>query len=283
MSEHTIIRGMPADEYHADPCKVPSLSSSIAHTILSKSPLHGWAQHPKLGGAKSKPKKTFDNGNLSHALLLGAGKDIAVIDAPNFRTKVARQLRDLARKSGRVPILSAEYDEAKQTADELRKRFAKYDVTLDGDREVVVLWSERADDGTIVQCRGMMDHVRLPVIDDLKSSQSAHPKACQRHADAYGYDIQHAAYTSAWSVLHPELAGRLSMRFVFFELEAPYAVTPVELSGEFRELGRRRWRRAINLWSRCLRENRWPGYVEGWTVLDAPPWALSQEMDEAFA
>jgi len=275
-----IITGMSADEYHSDPLPTPSLSSSIAHTLVSRSPLHAWSQHPRLGGVPREPTKSLDRGSLSHALMLGAGKELAILDFDDFRTKAAREARDAARAEGLLPVLLKDLDAAEAVAIELRKRFAEYGVALDGQKEIVVTWSETADDGSEVLCRGMMDHVAIPIIDDLKSCRSAHPLACQRHVDGYGYAIQHAAYVSAIEKLHPELAGRVSMRFVFYELEPPFAVTPVRLSGAFRELGHRRWRRAINAWARCLREARWPAYVDGWTELEPPPWALSQDVAE---
>lgn len=275
-----IITGMSADEYHSDPMPTPSLSSSIAHTLISRSPLHAWSQHPRLGGVPREPTKSLDAGSLIHALLLGAGKELAILDVDDFKTKAAREARDAARAEGLLPIKRTDLDAAEAVAVQLRKRFAEYGLTFEGLKEIVVTWSETADDGTEVLCRGMMDHFARPVIDDLKSCRSAHPNACQRHVDGYGYAIQWAAYTSAAAKLYPDLAGRIDMRFVFFELLPPYAVTPVRLSGTFRELGERRWRRAVNTWARCLREKRWPGYVDGWTELEAPPWALSQDIEQ---
>ena len=55
------------------------------------------------------------------------------------------------------------------------------------------------------------------------------------------------------------------------------AITPVELAGDYRALGLSRWRRAVNLWARCLREDRWPGYTEGITTIAAPEWAMAAE------
>src|SRR5688572_24266058 len=60
----------PAD-YHLDPCVTPSLSSSIAHTLVTKSPLHAWTEHPRFGALRSESSKAQDEGSIIHKLLLG--------------------------------------------------------------------------------------------------------------------------------------------------------------------------------------------------------------------
>lgn len=273
----------PPDQYHADPCDVPSLSASIAHVLDRQSPLHAYTQHPRLGGVARAHKPCFDSGSLIHALLLGQGKDIAVVDARDYRTKQAQGAREQARSAGKVPVTSAEHEQAMAVATRLRARFATYGIQLDGQSEATALWVETAEDGTPVQCRGMMDHVKEPVIYDLKSCRSAHPEACRRHIDEYGYAIQRAAYVSAVEHLRPAMVGRVEFVFLFFELEPPYAVTPVRLSGQFRELGERRWRRAVNIWARCLSSGEWPGYVESVTELEPMPWALTKDMERQMS
>lgn len=279
---HHGLLSMSAVEYHADPCDTPSLSASIAHVLDSQSPMHAYTMHPRLGGVARPPTKAFDLGSLSHALLLGNGKDIAIIDAPDYRTKAAQAARDQARDDGKVPVLVTAHEEAVEVTDTLRQRFADLGLVLNGKSEVAAFWTENTYDGTPVQCRGMMDHLKAPVVYDLKSCRSAHLDSCRKHVDAYGYDIQRAAYVSAMETLHPEFAGRIDFVFIFYELSPPFAVTPVRLSGAFRDLGRRRWKRAVNTWAQCLGANRWPAYVDSITELEPPKWAMSNDMERQF-
>ena len=67
---------LPEHEYHSDPCDSPSLSASIAQTIVLESPAHAWLQHPRFGGKQIEPTKEMDRGTLVHALLLGKGRAI---------------------------------------------------------------------------------------------------------------------------------------------------------------------------------------------------------------
>lgn len=274
---------LTAEEYFADPCEVPALSASIAHVLDSESPLHAWTRHPRLGGMKRAPTKSMDRGSLSHALLLGEGKDVAVIDAKDFKTKAAQTERDEAREAGLIPVLSADYESAKKTAIVLRDRFADLGIVLDGESELTALWTESAFNGSTVQCRGMIDHLKLPRIYDIKSIRSANPAVCRRHIETYGYALQRAAYVSAVERIRHELAGRVDFVFVFYELEPPYAVTPLRLSGAFRQIGERGWKRAVDRWEACLRTDRWPGYADEIISLEPSPWTLSRDMDREFA
>lgn len=270
---------LTSDEYFADPCATPSLSSSIAHVLDTESPLHAWSRHPRLGGVKRAPTKSMDNGSLSHALLLGAGKEFEVIDAADYRTNAAKAARDAAREAGKLPVLADDLKVAEATAGELRKRFADLGIVLDGDRELTAIWTETASNGATVQCRGMMDHLKLPRIYDIKSIRSANPTICRKHVESYGYATQHAAYVSAVERIKPELAGRIEFIFVFYELEPPFAVTPVRLSGVFRQLGDRAWKRSVDRWEACLRTNTWPAYADEIIDLEPSGWALSKDME----
>lgn len=271
------------EEYFAEPCSVPALSASIAQELDSRSPLHAWARHPKLGGIPRKPTKALDDGSLSHALLLGEGKEIVVVDAADWRTNAAKAEREAARKAGQIAVLAEDYTAAKAVADKLRQRFADVGIVLDGESEMSALWTETARNGAKVQCRSMMDHIKLPVVYDIKSIRSADLNTCQRHVESYGYSIQRAAYVRAVERIRPDLAGRIDFVFVFYELTAPFAVTPVRLSGAFREMGSRRWLRAVERWEHCLRTNTWPAYTDEIVELEPSAWALARDMDKQLA
>lgn len=274
---------MTAEAYHADPCPQPSLSSSIAHTIVSKSPKHAYLAHPRLGGSPKAPTKSMDHGSLVHALLLGKGRDILIVDAPDWRKKETQEERDRARAEGKIPCLFDSFERAKETEKELRSELERFEITLDGVSEMAAFWQETADDGTIVDCRAMFDHwtrARAQALD-LKTSRSAHPDACAQSMVEYGYDLQQAAYKSALGKIFPDLVGRIEYLNLFAEVEPPYCVTPASSAGTLRELGESKWRRAINLWAKCVREKQWPGYVSGVVRLEAPLWALKRELEHA--
>lgn len=278
-----LVYDVPEATYHADPGEGPTLSASIAHILDRKSPLHAWSAHPRLGGQRQSFRADLELGSLVHRLVLGSGPEIEIVDADDWRTKAARELRDAARASGRIPLLERDYAPAAATAKRLLERMADLGIVLSGRSEVTAFWP---DDG--VDCRGRFDHLVLEtpvpksaVIYDLKTTRSGRPEDCARSIEMYGYAIQRAAYVSALETISPHLRGRVSFVFVFVEVEPPYSVTPVELSGAFAALGERRWTRARELWRRCLERDEWPGYAApGAPVVVAPPtWAEMREAE----
>jgi len=234
------------------------------------------------------PTREMDTGNLVHAMLLGptsgAGRHVVtVIDAKDWRTKAAKTARDEARKKGQTPVLKRQYDQAVVVAEIIEAKMAKRGLLLDGKSELVMTWEEESMLlEAPVACRAMLDHFRLKQrqIIDLKTCDSAHPKACIAHAINYGYLIQHAAYTSAVGQVFPEITGRLDFVFVFAEVEPPYCVTPVRLDGSLRQIGEMNWNRAVEVWGQCLASRKWPEYAEEIITLEAPPWLLSRELGE---
>jgi hypothetical protein len=270
-------------EYHSDPCKTPSLSASIAKILVERSPLHAWTAHPKLGGVRHVANDAMDHGSLVHKLLLGAGADVAVIDADDWRTKAAKEARDAARADGKIPVLKEQHERALRSVEPIRKQIAAHGFELTGESEVCIVWQEETIHGAI-ECRCLVDHLMLDraLMFDVKTARSAHPRSCVRHVIDYGYDIQQAAYTRALTKLRPDLAGREDFVFLFVETDEPFAATPARIDAVMRERGKRRWEEACSVWARCLKTGSWPGYVDGAVYLETPAWVMGS-MEESGA
>ena len=256
------------DEYHA----LPGLSSTIAKTLLARSPAHAKAAVGK------KPTKGMDRGTIIHRLLLGKGKDYQVVQHENWTTKDAKTKRDEARALGLVPVLAHDLEDYCTAAEAIRVQLADRDVILDGASELAIQWEEQTKHG-VVQCRGMLDHCWLDagLILDLKITEDAAPSAIERTAENFGYAIQAAAYTRALTALDPTLAGRVKFLFAFCEPDAPYAINMTTPDGVFREIGERRWQRAVDSWAECQARGVWPTYGTDVNPISSPSWALARE------
>lgn len=280
---------MPAEQYHADPCAVPSLSSTIAHALVSKSPAHAWLRHPRLGGKPLAPTAAMDEGSLIHELLLRAESEVldrlVVVQADNWRTKAAQEKRDAARDAGKLPMLEREVDEARERCCHIMARLLDRGIRLCGASEIAAFWQETASDGTIVQCRGMFDHLIHVdgVIYDLKKLRSAHPKAIRKSVEGYGYHLQAAAYTRALEQIDPKLQGRVKFQWLCVEAEEPYGVTVAEPAGSMRALGTACWTQAVDSWAQCMATNEWPAYPREVARIEASPWALEGAFEEEGA
>lgn len=290
MMQNTIIYDLPHDKYNADPCEVPSLSRSCAHTLVSKCAAHARLCHPRLGGERKGSTRSMDDGTVIHDLLLGTGGNtFEVVKAKNkdggvvsdFRTKAAKEEKERIETAGKVAVLQHKLDRWESVAGKLRMKLAKlgYDLSAGaGVCEPTLLWSRGE-----VQCRSrpdFMSHDRMLLLD-IKTTENAHPDACTKHAFAFGYDMQWASCVEAIEKLSPELGGRVRMVFLFCELLPPYCVTPWEPAGTMREVGNLRWGTATAEWLHCLKNDSWQDYSNGQIVRgEARSWMIEQAMGE---
>jgi hypothetical protein len=267
------------DEYFADPCPTPSLSQSVAHTIVKESPLHGWLQHPRLGAHREESTDALDEGTILHKLILGKGAAIAKIEFDDFRTKLAREARDEAIANGQVPIIAHKHDAILAAAEKLRGNCAALGYEFKGESEVAIEWWARGTNRPII-CRSRIDHLFLDqgIAFDVKKTRNANPNYLRRNFVELGYDIQYAAYTRAIAALKPELEGRTDLIFLFMEMSPPYSVVPARPDGALREIGASRWSRAVHLWEQCFDRRQWPGYCDSLVTLEATPWVIEQEL-----
>lgn len=266
--------GIPADQYHADPCETPSLSAGIAHRLLSRSPAHAREQHPRLNPAHvEKEAGILDFGTAAHALLL-QGLDVCeVLDFDDWRKKAAQEARAAARRAGLVPLLRKDWDRMCAFCERVREQLREFDVRprplADGMPEQTLVWQE---DG--VWCRARCDwlHNSHRHIDDLKSTgTSANPHDWARNRlFADGKDLQAAHYLAGLRAI----TGRSGeWRFVVVETEPPYAVSVISLAPSALELAERKRARAVELWKRCLESGDWPAYPRQVAYAEAPGWA----------
>jgi hypothetical protein len=279
-------RGIAPARYHSDPCASPSLSSTIANLILDRSPAHAKLAHPRLGvGYLDTEEETpaMARGTLLHRLLLGRGSEIEAVEPKtkngepsySWATADAKEARARILAEGRIPVLRNKLREAELAAEVIRANLGEFGIDLTPtNSEIVAVWEDNTSEGRPVLCRGLLDNFDGQTIFDPKFTDDASPETIQKQIVRMGYAVQAAAYTRGVERIMPNMAGRIRFVFLFCEPTAPYAVTPVTLSGEFKEYGERRWMRALETWERCLREKEWPMYCKDIMTIEPPPWLL---------
>lgn len=272
--------GVPADLYHADPADAPSLSASIANILVSQSPAHARAAHPRLGEPIEREDEfRFEIGTVAHALLLQDNDLIQELDYPDWRTKEAKIARDDARANGRIPLLAdqAARVRAMVTAarEGLTSHTAQPPLFRNGKPEQTLIWEE--DHGVI--CRARLDwlHDDYTAICDLKTtSASADPQKWPRTAYGIGADVQVAMYVRGVE----RLTGiRPAFRYVVIETYPPFALSVVDLAPSALALGEAKVQRAIDLWASCLEADSWPGYDRRVASIEVPTWAEMQWLE----
>ena len=265
-----------AEQYHADPVAGGSLSSSGARRLLPPS-CPARFRYDQLHG--QAPKAHYDLGHAAHRAVLGVGAGVHVIDAPDWRTKAAKEERDEARAAGHTPLLTHDAETVEAMAAAIRAHPVASAILTPGSGtpEATIVWQ---DQGTGIWCRAMIDWLpngtagRRLVVPDYKTANAADPETLSRAFHQHGYHQQDDWYTTAVESLgHPDPA----FVFVCQEKTAPYLVTVVELDTTAKQIGavRNQWARSV--YARCTETGHWPGYVDGVHLLSLPRWAELQE------
>jgi len=275
--------GVLEDVYHADPAPEPSLSSSVAKILLEQSPRHAWHAHPRLGGGHGDRDNTraMEVGTVVHKLLLGCGAEVVPIDAEDYRSKAAKEARDAAYAAAKQPILRADMKTAADTAAAVSDQLDKVDdcagFGVDGAAEVVGIWRDETGPYGRLMVDWLEDRGDSAILWDIKtSSVSVAPHAIAQRIVSMGYDVSAAHYERGILALRPELAGKLTFRWIFVETSAPHLITIAELDAAGLAIGRKKAAAAFGLWARCLRDNVWPGYPNHIIRPDYPNWAENQ-------
>lgn len=112
------------------------------------------------------------------------------------------------------------------------------------------------------------------VIVDLKSTLSARPFSFLKDAAYRRYHQQSAFYQDMPERFNDTCEG---MIFIAIEKKAPYPVLCFEFNTRSILKGRSEYERLLDVYKKCVEENRWPGYSEETELLDVPDWALSEK------
>ncbi len=272
---------MPLTDYIADPCPEPSLSASVAHTLIAESPIHAFVNHPRLnpGGAREESSR-MDLGTICHGILLeGDESRVVLIEAEDWRTKAAREQRDTARADGKVPVLAHQMGPIRKMVEVAKSAINDSELAEafnDGTAEQTMVWSEGG-----IWMRSRPDWLttnRRLILDYKTTGTSAEPSSWMRGPMlGNGCDLQAALGLRGLR----KLFDSRDPKFVFMvqETEPPYAMSFVSLSNQFLEMSEHKLDRAIQMWSDCVLMNVWPGYPSRVCYVEPPAYAWVAEME----
>ena len=158
-------------------------------------------------------------------------------------------------------------------------------LALPGASEVTAVWVD-AESG--LKCKARADRLcNLPdgtlAVLDVKTCSSASPPAFSSAIASYGYHVQAGFYL--WGL---QSLGEPYRNFAFLcvEKSPPFLVAVYQLRQEDHDAGADVARRYLSQYSRCDRENHWPGYgydaqSQSYLIepVSRPAWARNRERD----
>lgn len=254
--------------YHADLLRPePTMSSGLLRVFL-RSPLHAWYAHPRLNPSRKPFHSNFmDLGSLAHALVLGSGAEIHVVEADSWRGAAGTARRE-ARSKNAIAVLAKDLPPARRLAEKTAEFLDAAGLTHErraaGLVEQTLLW--RDPSGAWCRCKPdlLLRDERL-IVDLKTTSKSAGPEGFRASARQYGYDWQAAFYSMGFKALFGELPRFL---FVAVETEEPYVAAVHSYSQELINNRISAISAALADWQQCLTTNNWPGYKNTVHCLD---------------
>lgn len=255
---------MPAEQYFA----AKRLNNSGIKKLL-KSPAHYMA-------SLIEPKSD------SKALIIGSAVHCATLESNKFddrytvmpegidrRTKEGKALATEIESSGKIVLSQADWEVVSHTSKAVQNHETAKKLITKGNAEMTVF---AEIDNIPVKCR--MDYFIHPgIIVDLKTTDDASPSGFAKSVANYGYDIQ-----AAWYLDCATAAGLEPFTFIFIvvEKDSPNAVAIYELDPASIEIGKSKYKKALEIYKECMANNQWPGYSLNIETISLPAWAMKE-------
>ncbi|AXN51279.1 exonuclease VIII [Mycobacterium marinum] len=275
-AEDGVYSGIDDISYHAD---LDSLSSSGARALLPPSSPEIFA-FQRL--TPPDPKPEYDFGHGAHKYVLGEGSDIVEVPFDNWRSGGAQSARKEAWIAHQVPLLSKDVAKAKKMADAAMRHplvRALFNDSVDGAPELSGYWH---DQETGVRLRFRTDWLcqlggRI-VAADYKTTTNAYPGQCEKSCGEYGYNMQQAWYEDG--LIATDVTDDPDFWLIFQSKTPPFPVTVGRIKPNHVELGRRRNRKAIDIYHQCTEAGVWPGFGEHMHSFELPAYAAYRQEEE---
>lgn len=263
MSDQSIIKTMPAEQYHA----ADGLSFSMLKILSAQSPMHLKCY---MDGEKPEPTPAMRFGSLTHSFILeNESCEFAVRpEGMTFTTKEGKAWRDAQDK----PIITAdEFEDLKRMAKAVHAHpIAKR--LLSGGKSEQSLFA-RDSKGTMRKCR--VDYLPTSgnVIVDLKTCGDASPLEFGKNVANLNYLGQAYYYLKLC-----KLCGLDKSAFAFIAVEKtpPYAVAVYQPPDEWIEAAGRIVEADVQRFRNCVESNQWPAYGTEILPMQLPQWAEKQ-------
>ena len=242
---------------------------------VSKSLLFDFHKSPYkwLHGRNKESSKAMELGTLIHYAVLEPEKPleslVAVSPYVDYRTKEAREWRDLQREAGKIVVTEEDEIISRYAAEAFHEDYAQHFGSYKNMQTEVAVFGKIGE----TEVKGMIDIVPtgLDCLIDLKTTASIDSlDNLQRNIVNRGMHWQAALYLDLWNAASGEKRTRFV--FCFMETDYPHETAWVELSENLIDIGRAGYMNAIAKWQTCVATDTWPKAVEGIAIIETPKW-----------
>lgn len=271
-----------------------SIKEYLAAPFISRSDLCEISTCPERwhNGYRGDPDKrtpSTDFGSLLDCLLLQPHKIAEYYKHPpktyidskkketdwTWKSSTCRAWRDEQREAGFEVCSDEDLTEAKQALFALNRNEQTVRLIEKSQHQVFAVadYHDKATD-MVVTVKVLTDILPAAndpefgtIVEDLKTAQSAHPKAWKRAVEKSDYHVQGAMNLD----VHNAIEGnkRETFRHLIVENFSPWQSARRYLSPAFEDLGREKYVEALKTFCQCTKRGIWPGYADSHAVVVA--------------
>ncbi len=265
------VRNLPIKDYHA--------GEEISHSgivKLLKSPEH----YMQYKNGEDEPTPAMEFGSAFHAFILEPevfAKEYVL--APKFDKRTTAGKEAAAKwdeeNAGKTPLTADVMESLAAMRTSVFKHAGAASMLVTGESETSLFWT---DEITGLKCRIRPDHWFEGGMADLKSCISANKADFAKAVANLGYDIEAAFYIDGMKAV---TGKSVDFFFIAVEKTAPYTTACYKASQEMIEVGRAKYRGALELLKWCQENNQYPGYQPNGEIetIDLPRWAANFELE----
>lgn len=269
---------LPMAEYRGQPADAMSMASSDAAILNESTPAHlkaAWADD-------SDDSKESDLGTLIHTLILEPHRResaIAIIDAPDWRTKDAKEVRDAAREAGKTPVLTKHLAQVEGAVAAVRANPVAAKLLEKGEAERS--WFAK-DKATGLYLKARPDFFTADrVILDIKSVASASPEFLQRRVYDGGWFMQAPWYCDVVERVDGRPANGYA--WIIVEQKPPHSVVIRTPDHNALAHGHRLNQQAFATFAHCVQTGQWPSWSANIEEMTLPTFALYRLEESGLA
>jgi len=269
----------------SDYSQVKAVNSSGLKLVL-RSPLHYWEEYLNPNREKKEISQSLKIGSIVHELLLEQIATFEVAPDVDKRTKIGKAIFEAWKQTADPSKTIISVKDLKKI-EGMTNAFFQHNIApsvlfpdnaIEQRTEETLMWTHTNG----LECKARLDalviHPNGVTVVDIKTCMNASEDEFSRAMFNNRYYMQAAFYREAvYNCLPEHLQGHgknLNYIFICIENSPPYAVVCYPLAEWCMDAGDDEWMLAMDIYSKCLKTNSWPGYETNLNYdLDFPIWA----------